>query len=136
MRSDAGGLFVVHTVSGAKLVPVNARFVVSDYIKTEMSEYDSNYVFVSMEYLQKLRTMENRATSIQIKLKDERQAKEVVKRLQVVCQNQPVLVQTWEDKQGPLLDAIAIEIHHDQARLCFGETVVCGSNDIFGRFLL
>ena len=62
-------------------MPVNARFVVSDYIKTEMSEYDSNYVFVPLEYLQQLRSMEGRATSIQIRLKDERHSKEVVKYL-------------------------------------------------------
>jgi lipoprotein-releasing system permease protein len=107
---EAGDEVIVTTVSGMKLVPVNARFVVCDYIKTEMSEYDSNYAFVPLEYLQRLRTMEGRATSIQIRLKDERQSKVVVKYLQDhYCASRGLLPQTWEDKQGPLLSAIAVE---------------------------
>jgi lipoprotein-releasing system permease protein len=106
---EPGDEVVVTTVNGAKLVPVNARFVVSDYIKTEMSEYDSQYVFVPLDYLQRIRTMEGRATSIQIRLKDERQAKEVVERLKKMVVGQNVNVMTWEEKQGPLLSAIAIE---------------------------
>src|SRR5262249_38204762 len=59
---------IITTISGAKLIPVYDRFVVCDYFKSEMSEYDGNYVFVPLDHLQKMRTMENRATSIQIKL--------------------------------------------------------------------
>ena len=44
--------------------------MVVDYFKSEMSEYDANYVFVPLDYLQHLRTMEDRVTTIQIKLKD------------------------------------------------------------------
>ena len=54
--------------------------------------------------------MEDRVTSIQIKLKDYRDAKEVVKALARRCSRDACIdVQTWEDKQGPLLAAIAIE---------------------------
>ena len=86
------------------------NFVVVDYFKSEMSEYDSNYVFVPLDYLQHLRTMEDRVTSIQIKLKDyddaKRSGQEALKALfpRTAC-----IVSTWEDKQGPLLAAIAIE---------------------------
>jgi lipoprotein-releasing system permease protein len=105
-----GDEVILTTVSGAKLVPVNARFVVSDYIKTEMSDYDSNYVFVSLEYLQRLRTMEGRATSIQIRLKDYHDARAVVEHLKKnQCAGQRLMVMTWEEKQGPLLSAIAVE---------------------------
>jgi lipoprotein-releasing system permease protein len=107
---EPGDELVVTTVSGAKLTPVNARFVVCDYIKTEMSEYDSNYVFVPLEYLQRLRTMEGRATSIQIRLKDKDQLKKIAMYLQQnICAHRGLYASTWEDKQGPLLSAIAIE---------------------------
>ena len=69
---------IITTVSGEKLAPVYDRFVVCDYFKSEMSEYDSNYVFVPLDHLQKLRTMEDRVTSIQIRLTDYSKAGEVV----------------------------------------------------------
>jgi lipoprotein-releasing system permease protein len=103
-----GEELVLTTISGARMSPVFARFAVADVFKSEMSEYDANYVFVSLPYLQKLRAMEGRVTSIQIKLKDERFNKDVVKRLQELFGG-GVLVQTWEDKQGPLLAAISVE---------------------------
>src|SRR5262249_37834609 len=59
---------IITTISGVKLQPVYARFAVCDYFRSEMSEYDSNYVFVPLAYLQKLRTMEDRVTNIQIRL--------------------------------------------------------------------
>jgi lipoprotein-releasing system permease protein len=100
---------IITTVSGQKLTPVFDRFVVCDYFKSEMSEYDANYVFVPLDYLQHLRTMENRATSIQIKLHDYADSKAVVKALQDMFPARAFLVQTWEDKQGPLLAAIGVE---------------------------
>lgn len=104
---------VLTTVGGGEqLRPVNARFAVCDYFRSEMSEYDSNYVFVPLPYLQKLRTMEGRVTSIQIRLKpdqDSRAVKAVVARLKEVFAGSALEVQTWEDKQGPLLAAISVE---------------------------
>jgi len=41
-----------------------------DYFKAEMSEYDANYVFVPMASSSTAETMENRVTSIQIRLKN------------------------------------------------------------------
>jgi lipoprotein-releasing system permease protein len=105
-----GDQVVITTVSGQRLSPVYDSFVVTDYFKSEMSEYDSNYVFVPLDYLQRLRTMEDRVTSIQIKLKDYSQAKAVVKRLrQLFPDERAYAIETWEDKQSPLLQAIAIE---------------------------
>ncbi len=99
---------VLTTISGARMSPVVARFAVADTFKSEMSEYDSNYVFVSLEYLQKLRAMEGRVTSIQVKLKDGAPRKDVVERLKELM-GPGLQVQTWEDKQGPLLAAISVE---------------------------
>jgi lipoprotein-releasing system permease protein len=107
---DPGDPVVITTVSAGKLVPVYDRFVICDYFKSEMSEYDSNYVFVPLDYLQRLRAMDDRVTSIQIKLKDYDHAVEVVHELQKLFPEEAgFLVQRWEDKQGPLLAAISIE---------------------------
>jgi lipoprotein-releasing system permease protein len=105
---NPGDDVILTTVSGARLSPVYARFTVCDYFRSEMSEYDSNYVFVPLEHLQKLRSMEDRVTSIQIRLKDERDSAKVVGRLQELFRDS-VQVQTWQDKQGPLLAAISVE---------------------------
>lgn len=101
----------ITTVSGGKIAPVNDVFVVVDYFKSEMSEYDSNYAFVPLDYLQHLRAMDDRVTSIQIKLKDyDRDAPAVVARLQEMFPGYAGFnVATWEEKQGPLLAAISIE---------------------------
>jgi lipoprotein-releasing system permease protein len=101
---------VLTTVSGQRLAPVFSRFVVCDYFKSEMSEYDSQYVFVPLDYLQRLRTMEGRVTGIQIRLTDYRDARAVVARLKEMFGGSGTIqVTTWEDKQGALLAAIAIE---------------------------
>ena len=64
--------------------PIYSPFVVVDYAKTEMAEYDSNYVFVPLSYLQEIRGTPGRSTHIQIKLKDYAQAPFVVKELKKV----------------------------------------------------
>ena len=99
---------IITTLSGQKMQPVYARFAVVDHFKSEMSEYDSSYVFVPLDFLQKLRAMEGRVTSIQILLENGDDSREVVKRLDAMFGNS-VQVSTWMDKQGPLLSAIAIE---------------------------
>jgi lipoprotein-releasing system permease protein len=106
---NPGDEIILITLSGVKLVPVYKNFVVCDYFKSEMSEYDSNYVFVPLEDLQRLRTMEDRVSSIQIKLKDYRGAPAVVKELSRMFPASSYRVETWEDKQGPLLAAIGVE---------------------------
>lgn len=118
---EPGDDVMIITLSAEKLAPVYARFVVCDYFKSGMSEYDANLVFVPLDYLQKLRSMENRATSIQMKLKDYGQAAKVMDRLRQLryadasSHSFPVFpefachISSWEEKQGPLLAAISIE---------------------------
>ncbi len=107
---EPGDDVFITTVSGQRMAPVFDRFVVCDYFKSEMSEYDASYVFVPLDYLQHLRTMDNRVSSIQIKLKDYRQANRVVETLQgMFPQEAGIQVQTWEKKQGALLAAIGVE---------------------------
>ena len=105
-----GDTIVLTTVSGAKLVPVYDRFVVADYFQSGLSEYDGQYIFVELSYLQHLRTMDDRVTSIQIRLKNyDTDSEAVVKALQALFDHEPLRIATWEDKQGPLLAAIAVE---------------------------
>src|SRR5207253_7001531 len=95
-------------VNGQMLRPVYDNAVVTDFFKSEMSEYDANYVFVPLDWLQRLRTMQNRATTLQIRLKNYRDAPEVVQALQELFRAPPVnsyLVETWEGKQGTILAA-------------------------------
>jgi len=97
-----------------RMGPVQDRFVACDFFKSEMAEYDSSFVFVPLDYLQHLRSMGDRVTSIQIKLQDYAHAPEVVAVLKELFPRtgdprEDYLVQTWEDKQGALLAAIAIE---------------------------
>jgi lipoprotein-releasing system permease protein len=115
---NVGDPVVITTVNGgqtsvgnAQMRPVNDQFVVVDYFKSEMSEYDSKCVFVPLDYLQHLRTMEDRVSCIQIKLKENvTDTKAVVARLKSLFSDQPPLhIVTWEEKQGPILKAIAIE---------------------------
>jgi lipoprotein-releasing system permease protein len=105
-----GDEVVLFTVSGELMTPVYDRVVVADFFKSEMSEYDANYVFVPLEWLQKLRGMENRASSLQIKLKNYADAQDVVNKLREIFKVEAGFqVATWEEKQGPLLAAISIE---------------------------
>jgi lipoprotein-releasing system permease protein len=92
--------------------PKPAKFIVSDLFKSEMSEYDANLIFVDLKDLQRLRVMQGWATGLQIKLKHyERDAREVVDVLRESGHFHPSLfdVETWENKQGPLLAALSIE---------------------------
>jgi lipoprotein-releasing system permease protein len=92
-----------------KAMAVYDNLVVVDFFKSGMSEYDAQYVFVPLDYLQRLRSLQNRATSIQIKLKDYSDAEAVVDALERLFPSGRLTVQTWEKKQGALLQAIAIE---------------------------
>jgi lipoprotein-releasing system permease protein len=105
-----GDSIVLNTVSsGERLKPVYDSFIMVDEFKSEMSEFDANCVFVPLEHLQTLRGMENRATNILIKLRDYNEAPRVVKELAREFENEKLNINTWEDKQGPLLRAIEIE---------------------------
>jgi lipoprotein-releasing system permease protein len=100
-------------VGKSEISPVSSPFVVADYIKTEMAEYDGNFMYVPLDYLQQLRGSPGRSTHIQIKLKDYAHSKEVVDELRnifdVECRYQGVQILRWEEKQGAILAAIDVE---------------------------
>jgi lipoprotein-releasing system permease protein len=110
---EPGDEITLSTVSinlGEKgVMPVQDRFYVNGYFKSEMNESDGNHIYVPLEYLQKLRVMDDRVTSIQIRLKDYSTAKIVTDYLKSIFPGSMYQVHTWEEKQGVLLSAIDIE---------------------------
>jgi lipoprotein-releasing system permease protein len=98
------------TVGGAQLKPVWGTFIVTDYLKTEMSEYDQSFVYVPLDQLQKIRGMGDRVTAIQIKLKNYEQDKATaIAEIRKVFPWTDIRIATWEEHQGPLLAAIDVE---------------------------
>jgi lipoprotein-releasing system permease protein len=101
---------ILTTAGGEELKPVWGGFLVTDYVKTEMSEYDQSFVYVPLDQLQRIRGMLGRATAFQIKLKNYDRDKEFVTReLRKVFPMPDVRIATWEEHQGPLLAAIDVE---------------------------
>ena len=109
---DRGDTVMVYTVGCQTLEPVYDEFIVCDYIKTGLSDFDASTVFVPLDYLQHLRTMEGRVNSIEIRLNnsnDPEESKETKKILENLFPRDFYQVSTWKDKQAVLLSAIDIE---------------------------
>lgn len=114
------------TISAGIPEPVSFRATVVDFFQSGMSEYDSNLVFCNLEELQRVRGMMSAGnpadtnqnldwrngaiTTLQIKLNDYANASEVIRKLQTgLSDRMHFQVRTWEQKQGPLLEAVAVE---------------------------
>ncbi|HSQ57116.1 MAG TPA: FtsX-like permease family protein, partial [Gemmata sp.] len=110
-RMDITTVSAFQTENGLSVKPVAGSFLVTDYLRTEMSEYDQSLVYVPLDHLQAIRGMQGRCTHFQIKLKDYQNDKEFVTReLQKIFPPQSgSRVATWEEMQGSLLAAIDVE---------------------------
>ncbi len=105
------------TVPSAGTPPkgISGSFTVVDVYESKMSEYDSSFVFVPLKKLQDMRGMIDpgtaiaNVTSIQIKLKPEIDANVVRDKLRRAFHPEMYHVETWRDKQGPLLAAVQME---------------------------
>ena len=92
-------------------------FTVVGYFKSGMSEYDSTHVYVPLERLQDQRLLRDvrgrgAVNQIQIKVKPGVDLEQMAEKIQdALDELQPAFfrVYTWEQKQGPLLGAVAIE---------------------------
>jgi lipoprotein-releasing system permease protein len=92
-------------------------YTVVGYFKSGMSEYDSQHVYVPLERLQFMRLLQDEqgrgaVNAIQIKVKPGTDIDALAARLQTALDRLRPLsfrVATWEQKQGPLLAAVAIE---------------------------
>lgn len=106
-----GDAVTVTTVGAGELKPVFGTFLVADYLKTEMSEYDQSFVYVTLQQLQQIRGMGDRCTALQLKLKnyDRDKAAVTAEMEKLFPPQQGNRVATWEQHQGPLLAAIDVE---------------------------
>jgi lipoprotein-releasing system permease protein len=96
---------------GSQMKPVWGSFLVTDYLRTEMSEYDQTFVYVPLEQLQQIRGMDGRCTAFQVKLKDYDNDKKFVtdELRKFFPPHTGARVATWEENQGALLAAIDVE---------------------------
>lgn len=87
------------------------------FFKSGMSEYDSTHVYVPLERFQQVRALvdaqgRGAVNQVQVKLKKGADLDAVAHKLQVALERLRPMhfrVSTWEQKQGPLLSAVAIE---------------------------
>ncbi|MCE9631964.1 MAG: FtsX-like permease family protein [Planctomycetia bacterium] len=107
---------VTFPTAGTPPKAVSDSFTIVDYYESKMSEYDSNFVFVPLATLQRMRGMIDPQTglasvnSIQIKLRDGADLDVVRDKLRKVFPADLYAVATWRDKQGPLLAAVDMEM--------------------------
>jgi lipoprotein-releasing system permease protein len=93
-------------------------FTTVGYFKSGMSEYDSTHVYVPLETLQRARFLYDfkrnvgAVNQIQIKVRPGVDLGDLARRIQGALDKMKprfYQVQTWEQKQGPLLGAVAVE---------------------------
>ena len=92
-------------------------YTVVGYFKSGMSEYDSQHVYIPLERMQQMRLLVDEqgrgaVNAIQIKVKDGVDIDALSHRVQTALERlRPMSfqVRTWEQKQGALLAAVAIE---------------------------
>jgi lipoprotein-releasing system permease protein len=107
---------VTFPTAGTPPKAVSNTFTVVDFYESKMSEYDSNFVFVPLEDLQRMRGMIEPETgigsvnSIQIKLAEGADLDTVRDTLRKAFPPELYAVSTWRDKQGPLLSAVDMEM--------------------------
>jgi lipoprotein-releasing system permease protein len=107
---------ITFPTAGTPPKAVSDTFTIVDFYESKMSEYDSNFVFVPIGALQRMRGMLDPQTgipsvnSIQIKLEDGADLEEVRNRLRKAFPAELYAVSTWRDKQGPLLSAVDMEM--------------------------
>lgn len=110
-----GDHVMIATLAANEMRPVWGTYVVIDYFKSEMSEYDSQFIYMDLPDIQRLRKMGERVTHLQIKVKDDCPKgyafvkPNVANEIQKLFGKFEARAATWEDHQGPLLSAIDIE---------------------------
>jgi len=107
---------ITFPTAGTPPKAVSDNFTIVDFYESKMSEYDSNFVFVPIDALQRMRGMIDPQTgipsvnSIQIRLKPDAKLNEVRDQLREVFPADLYAIATWKDKQGPLLSAVDMEM--------------------------
>ena len=97
-----GATIVLTTISGQRMTPVYDSMIVTDYFRSEMSDFDGNCVFMPIEHLQLSSLDEPSAQHphrAQEPLPEATQVRDVLVKMFSPDQ---LAINTWEDKQGPL----------------------------------
>jgi len=111
-------IYLTLPTAGANPTAIRENFTIVDFYNSNMHEYDSSFAFMSLSRLQKIRGMVHPYTgsksvsAFQIKLKPGADLNAARNKLQATF---PVfefgyIVQTWEDQQRPLLNAVNMEL--------------------------
>ena len=107
---------ITFPTAGTPPKAVTDTYTIVDFYESKMSEYDSNFVFVPIDQLEKARGMIDPQTglasvnSIQIKLRRGANLEAVRDRLRAAFPADMYAVSSWKDKQGPLLSAVDMEM--------------------------
>jgi len=107
---------ITFPTAGTPPKAVSDTFTIVDFYESKMSEYDSNFVFVPIAALQRMRGMIDPQTgissvnSIQIKLRPGVDLNTIRDQLRKVFPAEMYAVSSWRDKQGPLLSAVDMEM--------------------------
>ena len=107
---------ITFPTAGTPPKAVSDTFTIVDFYESKMSEYDSNFVFVPIGALQRMRGMIDPQTgissvnSIQIKLRPGVDLNTIRDQLRKVFPAEMYAVSSWRDKQGPLLSAVDMEM--------------------------
>lgn len=117
MMARPGDDVKISTVtSGRPPSPAHFNATIADVFESGMSEHDSKLVYCNLAELQKVRGMmveetgSSSITTIKIKLKDYNKAPEAIERLRAAFPSNQFIIRTWEQKQGPLLAAVDVEL--------------------------
>jgi lipoprotein-releasing system permease protein len=110
-----GDTVLIATLGANEMRPVWGTYIVVDYFQSEMSEYDSQFVYMNLPEIQRLRQMGEHVTHLQVKVTDTTPTGYAFRKPYIAEEFQKLFDKyeahsaTWEDHQGPLLAAIDIE---------------------------
>ncbi|MFN7813439.1 MAG: FtsX-like permease family protein [Planctomycetia bacterium] len=116
LRLPGDDVKIMTTTAGTPPKAVSDTFTIVDFYESKMSEYDTNFVFVPIAAVQRMRGMidpQSGLTSvnqIQIKLVPGANLVAVRDRLRRVFPADLYDISTWRDRQGPLLAAVEMEM--------------------------
>ena len=108
------------TMASASMPPkgITDNFTVVDIYESKMSEFDSQFVFIPLDAMQRLRSMidpisnKTMVNSIRIKLKDEKDGplvRDMLKEEFNSPDRELYKIQTWQDQRSNLLAAVEME---------------------------
>lgn len=110
-------VYITLPTAGDDPRPIRENCTVVDFYSSGMHEYDSTFAFMPLSYLQKIRGMVNpvrgtaTVSAIQIKTRPGTNLDELRDRLTAYCPPELGLtIQTWQDTQRPLLNAVNLEL--------------------------